>query len=652
MCGIHLILDKQSAPRPEAAGRMVAAAAHRGPDAQGCRIVGGPGQVLSLGYNRLKITDLRDAANQPMVTPGGRYWLLFNGAIYNFRALRRQLRLAYDFRTGSDTEVLLYWLAENGPEGLAGLDGMYALAFYDCHTGHLLLARDPWGMKPLFYAENDQCLVVSSEIRGILASGLVPKEPELGQVAHYLRFKFAQRPGTFYRGIFELEPGVAYVSSPGKQLSPAGTPPERELPKGVTAATAKAVLPKLTQAMTETVVRHLEADVPAGLLLSGGVDSTLLLAMAREVGVKDLPVFTVAYGAEDEPYATRDHHFARQAARQYGASYYEVPIGRGLLETFWEWLPTLDQPVGDGAAWLTWLLSQTAKKHVTVVLSGAGADELFGGYNRHWAFYQYLKKYGWLQYAVPLLQPVAAALPNHGAWRHWHKLGTQLSTRPGETFVNFTAHLPGTLLREEVDGYAMNGLLPTGAWGSQIRSIAKGDFVEENLQYALRHDQRHYLPGDVLAVTDRMTMQHGLEARLPYLGGQVTALAQSLPAAFRLGAGRKWLLGEVLRQKGGAPYVQRRKEGFGMPFGHWLRTPSGKPLVELLRNQESAIFDVLLYKQVNQMLRGHLSGKREYSSELWTLLVLAGWLEQEFGKGNRKTSHCAAPPLVTGSVIR
>jgi asparagine synthase (glutamine-hydrolysing) len=652
MCGIHLILDKQSEPRPEAVGRMVAATAHRGPDAHQCQVVHAPRQVLSLGHNRLKISDLRDVANQPMATPDGRYWLLFNGAIYNFLSLHSRLRQGYHFRTQSDTEVLLYWLIENGPAGLAGLDGMYALAFYDCHAERLLLARDPWGMKPLFYAENDQYLVVSSEIRGILASGLVPKAPELGQVAHYLRFKFAQRPGTFYRGIFELEPGVAYASSPSKELSVAGLLPDGEAPEVRATPPDKAVLPRLTQALTETVSRHLQADVPAGLLLSGGVDSTLLLALAREAGVRDLPVFTVAYGAKDEAYATRDHHFARQAARQYGAAYHEVPVGRQLLESFWEWLPTLDQPIGDGAAWLTWLLARAAKKHVKVVLSGAGADELFGGYHRHWAFYQYLKRYDWLQVAAPLLRPVAAALPNYGAWRRWHKLGTQLGALPGETFVNFTAHLSATLLREELNTNGTSLFPQPAEWVGPTRGAAKRDFMEEHLQHALRYDQRHYLPGDVLAVTDRMTMQHGLEARLPYLGGGVAGLAQSLPATFRLGAGRKWLLREVLRQRGGAPYVQRRKEGFGMPFGHWLRTPAGKPLVELLRNQESAIFDVLLYKGVNRMLGGHLSGQRDYSSELWTLLVLAGWLEQEFGKGNRKISPYAAPPLVTGSFIR
>ena len=254
--------------------------------------------------------------------------------------------------------------------------------------------------------------------------------------------------------------------------------------------------------------------------------------------------------------------------------------------------------------------------------------------------------------AAPLLRPVAAALPNYGALRRWHKLGTQLGARPGETFVNFTAHLPAMLLRKEWDTDGAALFPQTREWVGPAYGGAKRDFIEENLQHALRYDQRHYLAGDVLAVTDRMTMQHGLEARLPYLGHVVAGLAQSLPATFRLGAGRKWLLGEVLRQRGGASYVQRRKEGFGMPFGHWLRTPAGKPLVELLRNQESAIFNVLLYKQVNQMLRGHLSGKRDYSSELWTLLVLAGWLEQEFGKGNRKISSCAAPSLVTGSFIR
>ncbi len=630
MCGIHLILDKQSKLRPAAVVQMAEATTHRGPDACQTYFVPTPRQTLLLGHNRLKITDLRDEANQPMATPGGQYRLIFNGAIYNFRQLRAKLSRKYAFRTESDTEVLLYWLAEHGQSGLASLDGMYALAFYDCGTEQLLLARDPWGMKPLFYFENHQYLIVSSEIRGILASGLVPKEPEPGQVSHYLQFKFAQRPGTFYRNIFELEPGGAYLSAPGKKLARM-TDHEIATPKEAEPEDHQPVLASLSQNLSETVSRHLVADVPAGLFLSGGVDSTLLLALAHQAGVKGLPAYTIAYGREDKPYATQDHHFARMAARQYSAELHEVPVSRRLLDSFHEWLPTLDQPIGDGAAWLTWLLAQEARRHVTVVLSGAGADELFGGYNRHQAFHQYLKAYRWLKYCTPALQKAASLMPNRTGLRHWHKLASQLHRQPAQTFVNFTAHLPGMLVKQE---YANIGepdwdrerAWPEGAAGQASR------FVEENLRSALYHDQRYYLSGDVLALTDRMSMQHGMEARLPYLGRKITQLANSLPAVYRLQYGRKWLLKDMLKKLGGKAYVSRPKEGFGMPFGHWLRTPAGRPLTELLTNQQSAIFDVISYASAAELLGLHIAGRRDYSSELWTLLVLAGWMEGEFGK--------------------
>jgi len=630
---------------------MAAATVHRGPDAGGWKTVSTPRQVLHLGHNRLKITDLRDVANQPLATRDGRYWLLFNGAIYNFRQLRNQLSGTHSFRTESDTEVLLYWLVERGEAGLAELDGMYALAFYDCRTEQLLLTRDPWGMKPLYYFENEKWLIVASEIRAILASGLVEKRLALTQVAHYLRFKFAQPPGTFYQDIFELEPGSVYQTVPGKQLEKWLSPATRESEELLQAPDEKTVLTQLADALTRVTARHLEADVPAGLFLSGGVDSTLLLALSREAGLAGLPAFTIAYAGEDERRATPDHRFARPAARQYGAEYYPVVVGRELLENFWQWLPTLDQPIGDSAAWLTWLLAQEANKHVKVVLSGAGADELFGGYNRHWAFYQYLKKYQWFQYGGFLFHKAAAALPNQPGLRHWHKLGKQLSSSPGETFVNFTAHLPARLVREE---FRLGGSEMSGAnqeWPPRCYSENIPKFIEQNLRSALHYDQTHYLPGDVLAVTDRMTMRHGLETRLPYLSREVTQIAEGLPAAFRLRHGRKWLLKELLRQRDGAPFVGRRKAGFGLPFGYWLRTAAGKPMIELLRNQQSVVFDVLLPEEVAHMLRAHLSGKREYGSELWTVVVLAGWLEQEFGRGHsRGQSRSAIPALVTGSL--
>jgi asparagine synthase (glutamine-hydrolysing) len=280
------------------------------------------------------------------------------------------------------------------------------------------------------------------------------------------------------------------------------------------------------------------------------------------------------------------------------------------------------------------------------VLSGAGADELFGGYNRHQAFHLYLKAYRWLKYCTPALQKAALLLPNRTGLRHWHKLASQLHRQPAQTFVNFTAHLPGALLRQEYAGIEKPEWARVRVWSEEAAGQTDG-FVEANLRSALQHDQRHYLPGDVLAMTDQMTMQHGMEARLPYLGKEISQLANSLPAVYRLQYGRKWLLKGMLKKLDGKAYVNRRKEGFGMPFGHWLRTPASRPLMELLANQQSAIFDVISYTSAAELLGLHIAGKQDYSSELWTLLVLAGWMEGEFGKaGPGGQRRYTSPQLV------
>ncbi len=606
-------------------GRMIQSGHHRGPDSAGHMVIRTGQRIIHFGHNRLKITDLRDSANQPMTSPDGRYTLVYNGAIYNYQKLEQELRSKYLFHTGSDTELVLYWLMEHGVSGLSALNGMFALTFYDRQTDQLLLARDRWGIKPLFYFENEKYLIVSSEIKSLLASGLMERRPAWEQIPHYLQFKYPFRPGTFYKDIFEVMPGRVMKSIPGPFLweesqlikSHTDEPGDSKLP-------VESTLKYLKDALTTTVVRHLQADVAAGLFLSGGIDSTLLLALAREVGVRQLPAFTITYTPEDEPYTTQDSFYARRAAGQFGADLHEVKIDRSLLENFWDWLPTLDQPIGDGAAWLTYLLSKDAKREVSVILSGAGADELFGGYNRHWAYYQYLKHYHWLRKVVPFSHRLAGRLPEVNAeGRLLNKLAAQLHPSPAQTYLNFTT--------QRFDQFTF----PPGFHGEQpdqlnnFHSSGQAAFREKNLVMALRHDQQHYLPADILAITDRMTMQHGIEARLPYLDATVSAFAQSLPATFRLRHGRKWMLKSILSQLGGKTFVNRRKEGFGMPLGHWLRMDAGKPLLGLLQNQKSEIYHVLLYKDVQLMLTAHLSGKYDYTAELWTLLVLAGWLKQE-----------------------
>jgi asparagine synthase (glutamine-hydrolysing) len=381
------------------------------------------------------------------------------------------------------------------------------------------------------------------------------------------------------------------------------------------------VVKKIEKTLLEAVKRHIPAEVPAGIFLSGGVDSTLLLALANEAGIQHTPVFAVANAAKDRSFGTRDYHFARLAAGQYKATYHELVISSAMLKEFSAFISHIDQPVGDGAAWLTFLLSQEAKLHVSVILSGAGADELFAGYNRHWAYFQYLKRYTGLMNVLPMLKktarlvPAGRKVPFRKSFRLLQKMILQASPSPEQTFINFTAHL--------------NLGKDTGK-NTSIPASLDEEAIEDYLRQALTFDQQHYLSADILTITDRMTMQHSLEARLPYLDAEVVQAAAALPASFLLKHGKKWLLKEILTKRSGEVYVKRPKEGFGMPFGQWLKDTTGRPFIQLLKNPGHILYQTFPYHQMEHLLQAHISGKMDYSSELWTLVVLAAWLQQEF----------------------
>jgi|GEM_PF-290796 len=633
MCGIHIIIDKYNRLNEISIEHMLAATHHRGPDARQWKVIRSARQTIWMASNRLKISDLRDVANQPMCSEDNRHILVFNGAIYNHNHVRKQELPETNFKTTSDTETLLHLLIKKHTAAPALLNGMFTLGFYDQHTERFLLARDRWGMKPLYWFENSAFVIVSSEIKGILASGLVAKEPNLTQIPHYLLFNFARRPDTFYQNIFELEPGSICSFLPGQSLQEVMrlTIPDRQVNRFSETAgfalqrniiSSDKLITELDNALQQTA-RYWQADVPAGLLLSGGVDSTLLLACAHQAGIQSLPVFTIAYSVADKAYATQDHLYARRAAHQYKADLHEVPVDSNLLEQFPEWITTLDQPVADGAAWLTFLLAQEARKHVRVLISGAGADELFAGYNRHWAYYQYLKLYPFIRHYLPLS---ARKLPDFFAQSHygrlWQKALQQLHPLPAQTFIRFTA---GTTAFSGIDKID---------WESGFIKDLKTrptDFVENYLAAALRFEQTHYLIGDVLSITDRMTMQHGIEARLPYLDDTLVAVAQSVLATTLLRCGRKWLLKRILSQRQGKAYTSRHKEGFGMPFGHWLRTTSvAKHITAPVKNRNSLAYSIIDYSFANNLLQSHQLGKASYPAELWSLALLTAWLEKEF----------------------
>ncbi len=625
MCSIHLIVDKKKMlASSQAVEGMMQSATRRGPDAQGFLHWETGSQTLWVAANRLKIIDLSPAADQPMLSADGRYLLVFNGEIYNYHDLRNQLLTAgVTFTTHSDTEVLLQLLMAEGVRALTRLNGMFALAFYDRQEETLLTARDSFGMKPLYYAENEQYVIISSTTQSILASGLIRKELDEQQISHYLRFKYATPSYTFFRHIRSLPPGYC-LEKQGNSDSilrsflsdqAADNPPD---------LSEDTVVAQTEELLTDAVLRHLAADMPCGLFLSGGVDSTLLLAIMQRQGAHPVPTFSVINEVAEQNFGTRDYHYARQAADRYGTHHYELTLQPALVEEAWtDFLHQTDQPVGDSAALMTYLLSQEARKVAGVVLSGAGADELFGGYHRHQAFQWYLQHYtllqktGFIRKAIQHL-PTGLAHPWRKQFRLLQKLGQSLTADPMATYQNFVSlpPLPGQYTDDARD------------WQEPPKD--QEAFAAQHLAYALNEDLQRYLPCDVLALSDNMSMAQSLEMRMPYLDKNLADYVRQLPAAFRLKHGRKWILKHMLDRYGGKTFTRRSKEGFGVPSGAWLRNEAYHFLRQPLENADAPLFRYVPFPEVQHLLQAHLRQQADHSQELWMLLILSAWLTHHF----------------------
>lgn len=629
MCGIALLIgpaaeDLQAVQEESAAQmpmqQMLDYQQHRGPNSSGqVRLPWGQ-HFVAMGSRRLKILDPSPAGDQPMQRQLGnkRGWLSYNGELYNAPDLRNELlRTGCSFRSSADTEVVLYALLHWGKGALGRFVGMFALAYWEqteAQAPQLLLARDRWGQKPLYYTQQGEHWLAASELQALLASGLVKKVLNEEQVFHYLRYKYARRPQTFYAGIQELEPGHFLLLHPTKPALHASFIQEKAL-QTPQVSSDEALLDQVEELLTDALLLHLQSDKAVGLFLSGGVDSTLMLALLRQHAAWQLPLcFTMGSSAHQGGWGTQDALWAEKAAKQYEAYHYPLPIeADAVLSRFKGLAQRQDQPIGDGAWLLTNLLSEMAADKVKVVLSGAGADELFAGYNRHSAFAWYLRHQKWLQPLLPLLKsgstllPTALALPGRAQWQLAKKFSRSLGTDPYQTFLQFTSL---AILGQE----GVKSPAPPSDW----------------LQWALQHDRQHYLISDVLALNDKASMQWGLEMRQPYLNAPLTDFVASLPADYLLKGGKKWILKSLLSRHGGKAYGQRRKEGFGPPFGAWIRQGKTDPLWQWLQQVEHPLHALLPIDIPKGLLEAHRSGKADNSQELMALALLAHWLEEKF----------------------
>ncbi len=619
MCGINVIVDKTCHLSSLNIEKMNHATSHRGPDFQKHIVYQHQDFQLFFGHNRLKIIDLDDRANQPMTDESKRYLLLFNGEIYNYYHLRNQLiDEGCKFNTTSDTEVLLQWLIHKGTEAISELEGMFAFAFFDTVSHELFCSRDSLGMKPFYYFEDHRYLIISSEIRGILASQLYHKELNQSQLFQYLNFRHARFPDTFFKNIFELCPGNRLIWKSKGEISintcQLTTPQLHENQSD------EALIDQCEEKVIEAVGNHLIADVPIGLFLSGGIDSTLLLAILNRHYNRQYHTFSIGYNQKEGSFGTKDPYYAPIAAKRYGGLHEQVMIGPEMLNNYHDYINKVDQPIGDSASLLTYYLSKLASKKVGVAWSGAGADELFGGYNRHDAFFQYLKNYNTITQNKKAINQLTRLLPtgfNHPLrqkFHHYKKFGKSLHQNPGVTYNHFTS-------------FQLENKQATPLWDQQTN---QSNFIDFNLKQAFAYDRTCYLPNDILALSDKMSMQNSLEIRVPFLSKPLISWVLGLPATSLMKNGRKWLLSSVLERYDGQQFVKRNKEGFGLPFGNWLRSGYANHLLDFLNGQNCVIFEHLDKGYVQKQLDNHLKERADNTLFLWSIIELGNWLKVNF----------------------
>ncbi len=467
---------------------------------------------------------------------------------------------------------------------------MFAFVFVDFEAHAILIARDTLGIKPLFIYQSSNQIIISSEIQGILASSLVEKQLNEEAIPSYLAYKYAPRPFTFFIGIEEVMPSaIGQIDKTCKtEKSVIQQQPQEEEQD-------------IKQLLIDSVVQQYSEANNTGIMLSGGVDSTLLLAILnKELGYRNIPVYSVASKGKNK-FDTKDGAFSAKAAKLYQAEYNEIGIDENSLDNLDSFIQTLGQPIADSGGFLTWLIAQKAAGKSKVLLTGAGADELFGGYNRHKAFYYYLKYRNKTWFS---LLKQGKKIPSFTSRLNQVKK-LAIDNDPSTTFNNFL----------QSDNFRIQAKI----WNSNLNNDA-------HLIKALQQEQQNYLGADVLAITDQATMQHGIETRVPYLDNTLIQAAQNIVPTNLYKTGSKWLLKELLISYGGKAFANRKKKGLGLPMNDWIKD---KNLWDF-NQTEQIIHSYVPQNKITSLYKLHVSGQVDNTQDLYRILVLYKWLTQNF----------------------
>jgi len=624
MCGICGVAGGDPARGRELVGRMCAAMVHRGPDDEGIAQFDG----VSLGMRRLSIIDL-SGGHQPMHNEDSTVWVVQNGEIYNYLELRDELIAAsHTFVTQSDTEVLVHAYEQWGEGMVERLNGMFAFALVDRRTGTVFLARDRMGIKPLHYAVDGDRLVFASELKGLLRDPALRRGIDPVALDEYLAYEFVPSPRSIVRGVNKLRPGhtLTWSVAEGKAQVKRYWAPSLNVDGGERSRDVDEECAELRAVLRESVRKELISDVPLGVFLSGGIDSSAVTAMMTQLG-GDVKSFSVGFAErsfDEAPYA-------REVARHLGTDHHELTLEPGMLLGLIPKLPVLlDEPLGDASIIPTYLLSAFTREHVKVALGGDGGDELFAGYptlQAHRLAGYYMRAPGVLRHGV--VEPVVRRMPVSRSNLSFDFRAKRFVAGAAYSAAERHQRWMGSFAPEERAAVLSPEMRRNGdALADEFDSF-------DPLHQVLMLDMRLYLENDILVKLDRASMMASLEGRVPLLNNDFVAYATGLPLNMKLrGLRSKFLLKRALRGILPERILNRPKKGFGIPVAEWFRGPLREQMLSVLSPERIAREGFFDSGAVSSLISDHLAGRRDNRKQLWTLFAFEMWHEGYAGLGS------------------
>jgi asparagine synthase (glutamine-hydrolysing) len=625
MCGISGVAGSLRTSRATLQA-MNDALAHRGPDGEG--FLWPDSEPVGLGMRRLAIIDLT-TGDQPIFNEDGSVGVVYNGEIYNFRELRDDLeKRGHTFATQADTEVIVHAYEEFGVECVERLWGMFALALWDSREKRLLLARDRLGKKPLVYYVDpgDRGLAFASEMQSLLVHPGVPREVDPRAIDDYLTYLYVPAPTTAYRDIKKLPPGHRLIWQAGHVTV---EPYWRVQFADKLKLSEDEALEQFGTLFRDAVRRRMIADVPLGAFLSGGMDSSSVVAEMAEASSRPVKTFSIGFGERDFD----ELRYARQVAERYGTEHHELTVEPRALEVLPKLVQHYGEPYGDSSAIPTFYVAQLTRQHVTVALNGDGGDEVLAGYERHWAA-RIAARYDTIPSVVRhgLIRPLIPLLPEPRQRRAFLRRAKRFMTAAHMPVLDRYLHWVGAYSPSQKAALYTDDFAHTIAGndaGHWLRDALAPEPRIDPVDTVLRADTLLYLPEDLLAKVDIATMANSLEARAPFLDHRLVEFCAALPSSMKLrGRTSKWLLRRLMRDRLPTDILTRPKMGFGVPVGEWLRGELRPLLDDTLLSDRAAQRGIFDRTAVRALVDEHVTRRTDRTAHLWALLTLELWFRE------------------------